>query len=129
MREDLINRRAAISAVNTALFPKINTAKDAEKALLNLPAAQPEPPWIPCNEKMPENEATVLVTVAFPSGVMPKVLEMSYSNGRWYRHDMLVSPWWAVVAWRPMPKPYFEGVLCGWAFEKEWEEQNGSEVQ
>lgn len=39
---DLISRQAAIRAVNTALFPKINTAKDAEKALRGLPSAQPE---------------------------------------------------------------------------------------
>ena len=39
---DLIDREAAIRAVNTALFPKINTAKDAEKALRDLPSAQPE---------------------------------------------------------------------------------------
>lgn len=39
---DLIDRQAAIDAVNTALFPKINTAKDAEKALKALPSAQPE---------------------------------------------------------------------------------------
>lgn len=39
---DLISRQSAIDAVNTALFPKINTAKDAEKALRNLPSAQPE---------------------------------------------------------------------------------------
>lgn len=38
----LIDRQAAISAVNTALFPKINTAKDAEKALLKLPSVQPQ---------------------------------------------------------------------------------------
>lgn len=39
---DLIDRQSAIDAVNTALFPKINTAKDAEKALRALPSAQPE---------------------------------------------------------------------------------------
>lgn len=78
-----------------------------------------EPHWIPCDEKMPENEATVLVTVA-PPGIEPKVLEMSYSNGHWYRNDMLISPRWVVVAaWMPMPKPYFKGVLCGEAFEEE----------
>jgi hypothetical protein len=42
MMGDLISRQAAIDAVNTALFPKINTAKDAEKVLRNLPSAQPE---------------------------------------------------------------------------------------
>lgn len=41
--DDLISRQAAIRAVNTALFPKINTAKDAEKALRDLPSAQPRP--------------------------------------------------------------------------------------
>ena len=40
--DDLISRQAAIDAVNTALLPKINTAKDAEKALRALPSAQPE---------------------------------------------------------------------------------------
>lgn len=40
---DLIDRQAAINAVNTALFPMINTAKDAEKALRDLPSAQPRP--------------------------------------------------------------------------------------
>lgn len=40
--DDLISRQAAIDAVNTALFPKINTAKDAEKALRYLPSVQPE---------------------------------------------------------------------------------------
>ena len=39
---DAISRQDAIGAVNTALFPKINTAKDAEKALRNLPSAQPD---------------------------------------------------------------------------------------
>jgi hypothetical protein len=45
---DLISRQAAIRAVNTALFPKINTAKDAEKALRDLPPAQPERTCVNC---------------------------------------------------------------------------------
>ena len=50
---DLISRQAAIDAVNTALFPKINTAKDAEKALKALPSAEPERKtgkWVPAFE-------------------------------------------------------------------------------
>lgn len=44
--DDLISRQTAISAVSTALFPKINTAKDAEKALRELPAAhRPVDEW------------------------------------------------------------------------------------
>jgi len=47
-KEDCISRQAAIRAVNTALFPKINTAKDAEKALRDLPPAQPERTCVNC---------------------------------------------------------------------------------
>ena len=49
---DLISRQAAISAVSTALFPKINTAKDAEKALRELPTAhRPVDEWcVDCKE-------------------------------------------------------------------------------
>lgn len=47
---DCISRQAAIDAVNTALFPKINTAKDAEKALRGLPPVQPKHgKWLPDN--------------------------------------------------------------------------------
>lgn len=123
MRTGLISKQAVLAA-----FDDVCDCHKVIEAIKALPPVIPNG-WIPCNEKMPENEATVLVTVAFPSGIMPKVLEMSYSDGRWYRNDMLVSPWWVVVAWRPMPKPYFEGVLCGWAFEEEWEKQNESRIQ
>lgn len=43
---DLIDRQTAIDAVNTALFPKINTAKDAEKALKQLPSAEKTGRWL-----------------------------------------------------------------------------------
>ena len=65
---DLIDRQAAINAVNTALFPKINTAKDAVKALRDLPAAEPERKkgkWIPHREKSREYIGTVLVSVEY----------------------------------------------------------------
>lgn len=126
MSEDLISKQTAIHTI-MGQPPEPHYPSWYAEQIKALPPVIPKG-WIPCDKKMPENEATVLVTVDRPSDA-PKVLEMSYSDGRWYRNDMLVSPWWVVVAWRPMPKPYFEGVLCGWAFEKEWEEQNGSKVQ
>ena len=46
MMDDLIKRQDAINAVNTALFPKINTAKEAEKVLKALPSAQKTGHWI-----------------------------------------------------------------------------------
>ena len=61
---DLIDRQAAIDAVNTALFPKINTAKDAEKALKGVPSAQPERKkgkWIPQDHNKTNGRASTLV--------------------------------------------------------------------
>ena len=100
MRTDLISRQAALAAFEDAC-----DYHGVIMAIKALPSVIPKDRWIPCDEKMPENDATVLATVDIPSGA-PKVLEMSYYNGRWYRNDMLVSPWWVVIAWRQMPKPY-----------------------
>lgn len=86
MRKDLISRQAALAAFEDAC-----DYHGVIMAIKALPSVIPKDRWIPCSERMPENEATVLVTVA-PPGIEPKVLEMSYSNGHWYRNDMLISP-------------------------------------
>ena len=58
--------------------------------------------WIPCNEKMPEDNTDVIV--CFYSGI---VTEMRYwENGNFqgiYEHTTK-----SIVAWMPLPKPYKE---------------------
>lgn len=59
--------------------------------------------WIPCNERLPEDNTDVIV--CFYSGT---VTEMRYwGNGIFqgiYEHTTKV-----IVAWMPLPKPYREG--------------------
>ncbi len=50
VKGDLISREEAIKKVNTALFPKLYTAKDAEKALRELPSAERVGHWIECED-------------------------------------------------------------------------------
>ena len=126
---DLISRQAAIRAVNTALFPKINTAKDAEKALRDLPSAQPEQRWIPTSEKLPDELAEVNVTwentepepyYDFVKGYCFTGTAV-YFGGRWYWYSAVCVDYLReygfspndgmddaikVIAWMPLPEPY-----------------------
>ena len=109
MSDDTISRQAAIDAVNTALFPKINTAKDAEKALRALPSAQPERRWIPCSKRMPKKNGFYLCTTKD----CITILEFIEGNPHYHEEPSFVSDVLGkcnsyVVAWMPLPEPYAE---------------------
>lgn len=138
MMDDLISRQAALEKVRTMQTYKLFMGDDmilVDKAdvqteLMMLPSAQPavlacgngelvakpEPQWIPCSERMPEDMQFVLLTV--------RRLE----NG--YNHEPFISVgyigwnhqhWWCahdgdceiskveVIAWMPLPAPYKKG--------------------
>ena len=105
MRSDLIDRQAAIDAVNTALFPKINTAKDAEKALRGLPSAQPEQRWHPFTSAYgpdPKEPGTYLLTrEGKDSGI--RWVEMRYYNGVYFETGDFINK---MIAWAEVPDPY-----------------------
>ena len=87
-----------------------------------LPSVQPEPKWVPCSERLPEEDTEVLVSVHFkglkqtsPNGWNDHIKESyyveiaSHIGGEWSstsdeykiarnRHE--------VIAWRPLPEPY-----------------------
>lgn len=60
--------------------------------------------WIPCSERLPEEEQAVLI--CNKSGDI-RIASGSYSTEidewMWYLDSWRVGP---VVAWRPLPKPY-----------------------
>lgn len=66
------------------------------------PTVDVEPCWIPCNERLPEDDRSKVVTLA--NGIT----EVGYySNGDWWCIGdtfTLENP--TVVAWMPLPKPY-----------------------
>ena len=108
MMSDTIYRQAAIDAVNTALFPKINTAKDAEKALKALPSAQPEQRWIPCSERLPKGKGRYLVWYTLGGAYMGIRTALCYP-GDWIEwHIDGIPEIGRVLAWMPLPEPYTE---------------------
>ena len=83
-----------------------------DSALLKKYASEgPEPRWIPCSERLPEEGQDILAYRVF--GDDERIIPANYGNGCWFDCHMNCSVG-HVVAWMPLPKPY-EG------------EQNGDE--
>ena len=100
---DCISRQVAI----TQLSHNKNKGDDEwELAVQNdiqtiwkLPAAQPEPPWIPITERLPEEPGVYTVTNNDYEVVRYTFSGSDTSREYWER---------CVKAWLPLPKPYVE---------------------
>ena len=135
---ELIERQAAIDALDfeivhmTAYCDGKNEGnplaqynkglEDGKKAIEALPSAQPEPPWIPCSERMPE-EHEWIGTKKFGTTISDEVYvtfenekgerfcqHMSFQNGELSRYDQFHMDTWfkgsKPIAWMPLPEPY-----------------------
>ena len=82
------------------------------------PSAQPEPQWIPCSERLPDEDhwtgsnfqysADVLMTV-YNAGDEETIIDYGHTtDGKWYSDttDCYVPSEWEVTAWMPLPEPY-----------------------
>jgi hypothetical protein len=58
------------------------------------PTSEPEPLWTSCAKRLPEVNGDYLVT-----GRKGAVNKRKFEDGRWYGN-------WAVIAWKPLPKPW-----------------------
>ena len=89
----------------------IKRAKDLREILEKLPAVQPEPPWITCDQKLPDYGYQVLVSLYDSTDVahrvaatMPGIEEDSWISPYGYK----IEPEY-VEAWMPFPHPYEGG--------------------
>lgn len=74
-------------------------------------AIQPEQRWIPCKERLPEEDDMYLVTV-HPRYIVPGGIQidmLGWHEGKWYFQDIdgrdAVFPD-PIIAWQPLPEPY-----------------------
>ena len=128
---DLVSRRAALEAMDTwdkfgcdpdgklvrydddkHYVPYVHY-EDMVHAVKNLPSAQPR--WIPCEERLPEEQDEYLVTWVTKrySGkrlVGIGIFEYDLSEDNWLFDDYMNAYVDATVtAWMPLPEPYKEG--------------------
>ena len=111
---ELIERQAAIDA--------LDCINGVEEVLRSLPPAQPEPQWILCSERMPEEHAWI-GTKKFGTTISDEVYvtfenekgerfcqHMKFQNGELSRYDQFHMDTWfkgsKPIAWMPLPEPY-----------------------
>ena len=131
-KDDTISRQAAIEAltenkemINAALDSltlDFNKRRNQEQrrgqinedieTIKDLPSAQPEQRWIPCEEQLPEENGHYIVTV-HPDYLVPYSLGVDvliWHDKKWQYLDVdefadFPDP---IVAWKPLPEPYWE---------------------
>lgn len=122
--EDVISRQDAIDAVEFGityakvlnketgevmeLFKKSN--EELQKAVDRieaLPSAEPEQRWIPCSERLPENDERVLATTAWGEVTIAERIYPPINDTCWFIHDGNTNATIDdVVAWMPLQEPY-----------------------
>ena len=119
---DCISRQAAIDAIYAVINPDASwVAKSILGNIERLPSAQPEQRWIPCSERLPEEEDAgillkklgikknsdyVIATVEVKGKRM--TVTACTHDGAWYWKMRNAFPDFKVTAWMPLPKPYAE---------------------
>ena len=112
--DDLISRQAVLEATSTTL--KITGKENAEavygyiKKLCDdikaLPSAQQ---WIPCSERLPEEDGTYFVSGVWENGDV-EVGQLQYIADE-NRFSNVI--YFNVDAWMPLPEPYREEATDG----------------
>ena len=90
---------------------------DCIEALEILPSAQPEQRWIPCSERLPENDNEVLITVWDAEDDYVEVYKGFYQGHEWWTQwchgcsKIKDEPCGEniVIAWMSLPEPYRGG--------------------
>ena len=82
--------------------------------IFNMPTIQPEPHWIPCSERLPENGRQVLVYARSVHYALAKYDEMREADGTYKKQWVTFDAWKPfysikeVIAWRELSVPFGE---------------------
>ena len=131
---DTISRQAAIKYLMTNMnWYDDDYKRECITELINgVPSAQPEQRWIPCSERLPENNDPVNVTwvnhnpEVYYADIKDKPFTATahYHNGRWYWFSSVTQDYlneydvWTpdlvdkdveITAWMPLPEAYRGG--------------------
>nr|WP_288793784.1 DUF551 domain-containing protein [uncultured Eubacterium sp.] len=105
---DLISRQAVIE-INQSYHGQMPNEVNHRiwKEINELPSAQPEPRWIPCSERLPEEGVNVLLCIKdWESQKTKMVVSLRRDYNYW---DGLGREIRGDIAWMPLPEPYKEG--------------------
>lgn len=112
--DDLISRQSAIDSIGKCTdiyvnnLPTMIDKAEAYKALNELPSAQPEPHWIPCSERLPEDDELMLVNyIEQREGAVDIWIGWHEMENVWYIDGNAHSREFGneVIAWMPLPEP------------------------
>ncbi len=117
MADDYISRQAVMKEFsdfvrksNNSDFAPTPTWNDAVSLVGSIPSAQPH--WIPCSERLPEEDEDVLVCTE--DGIIEKAYhtlkEWCEDEWEWFIFGTLGYSYalndYEVIAWMPLPEPY-----------------------
>ena len=116
---DTISRQAAIDAAKHAWAKGLEPSQYIEI----IPPAQPEPHWIPCSERLPEYNESVLTWDGYVFCIEKRIPYIRDDDGEpiegdWWvgdEYDEYESEYYpnlrdgAAIAWMPLPDPYKGG--------------------
>lgn len=110
--DDTISRQAAIDALIEWYGCEPSDIGAFENIIEKLPSAQPEQRWIPCSERLPDNNRQVLVYAMSVHFALAKYDEMREADGTYKMQWVTFDAWKPfytikdVLAWKPLPEPW-----------------------